>query len=330
MKKKIVTIGGGTGHYTILSGLKYEDVDISAIVSMADDGGAQGTLRDEMGVLPPSNVRKCLIALSWATPTMRELFGYRFSHKDLEGHTVGNLIISALEKIKGNFADAAYEAGKIFNIQGRVLPVTDGDMRMHVVLNNGEVLHGEKMLDDNKDVWEYGVASIALDEPMTANKDAIKAIKDADVVIIGPGDLYSSIAPNLLVNGIPEALCETKASIIYVVNLTNKRGQTAGFDIHDYTKKINEYIGKERVDVLLCNSKEPSDELSKKYEEQEGEGMFVGCINDGSKYSYKVVSMDLLAEEMPAAPQEGDTLAKSRSFIRHDSIKLAKAIMSLV
>lgn len=328
MKKKIVTIGGGTGHYTILSGLKEKDLDICAVVSMADDGGAQGTLRDEMGVLPPSDVRKCLIALSWATPQMRELFGFRFSHKDLEGHTVGNLIISALEKITGNFAEAAHEAGKIFNIQGRVLPVTDGDMRMHVVLKNGDVLKGEKMLDDNKDVWEHGVESIALDDSMQANTNAIEAIRDADAVIIGPGDLYGSVAPNLLVEGMPEALHNTKAKLIYVSNLTNKRGQTAGFDTREYAKRINEYIGSDRIDAVLCNSQEPSIELRKKYEEQEGEGMFVAC-DDCHDCKYDVIHADLLATEIPKV-QDGDTLAHSRSFIRHDSKKLADAIMSLL
>ncbi len=328
MRKKIVTIGGGTGQYILLSGLKHKDVDICAIVSMADDGGTTGTLRDEMGVLPPTDVRKCLIALSWATPKMRKLFGYRFSNKDLEGHTVGNLIISALEKTTGNFADAVREAGKIFNIQGTVLPVTDGDMRLQVYLKNGKILDGERLLDDNKDVWEHGVEQITLASPMRANAEALHAIEEADTVIIGPGDLYGSIAPNLLVDGIPEALQKTKAKIIYVSNLTNKRGQTEGFSANEYVKRINNYIGSESVDILLCNSEEPEDKLRERYEEKEGKGMFVMCL-DCDECDYKIVRKDLLNHEMPKM-QEGDTLAHTRSFIRHDSHKLADAIMSLI
>ncbi len=321
-------MGGGTGQFVLLSGLKYKDVDICAIVSMADDGGTTGTLRDEMGVLPPTDVRKCLIALSWATPKMRELFGYRFSNKDLEGHTVGNLIISALEKTTGNFAEAVREAGKIFHIQGVVLPVTDGDMRLQVHLKNGDTLEGEKLLDDNRNVLEHGVEKITLASPMQANAEALREIDCADVIIIGPGDLYGSIAPNLLVDGISEALQKTKAKIIYVSNLTNKRGQTGGFSANEYVKRINDYIGSERVDILLCNSEEPEDKLKERYEKQEGKGMFVECL-DCSECEYEIVREDLLNHEIPKE-QEGDTLAHTRSFIRHDSDKLANAIMSLV
>ncbi len=328
MQKKIVTIGGGTGQYVLLRGLKHKNVDICAIVSMADDGGTTGTLRDEMGVLPPTDVRKCLIALSWSTPKIRELFAYRFSNKDLEGHTVGNLIISALEKTTGNFAEAVREAGKIFHIQGTVLPVTDGNMRLHVHLKNGTVLEGEKLLDDNEEVYKYGVDKISLAEAMSANKHALESIKNADMVVIGPGDLYGSIAPNLLVNGIPSALRETKAKIIYVSNLTNKRGQTVGFSANEYVKRINNYIGSDRIDVLLCNNEEPEKDLQKRYEKQEGKGMFVEC-NDCKSCKYEIVHVDLLDHNIPNE-EVGDTLAHTRSFIRHDSIKLADAIMSLL
>ncbi len=327
MTKKIVTIGGGTGQYTLLSGLKHEDADICAVVSMADDGGTTGTLRDEMGVLPPSDVRKCIIALSCASPQMRELFGYRFSHKDLEGHTVGNLIISALEKITGNITKATHDAGKIFNIRGIVLPVTDGDMRMRVILKNGKVLNGENALDDNEDVREHGVERIELKTPMIANEVVVRKIKEADMVIIGPGDLYGSVLPNLLVSGVQEALMDTKAKVILVSNLTNKKGQTGGFTVTDHVEKINEYIGKECINTVVYNSQEPSAKLKQKYEDQEGKDMFVEC-HDSKNASCNIVHQDLLAAEEPKT-QDGDTLASQRSFIRHDSVRLAKAIMSI-
>lgn len=325
-KPKVVTIGGGTGQFTLLSGLKHFPLDITAIVSMADDGGTTGVLRDELGALPPTDVRKCLVALSSTTPTLRELFTYRFPNKNLEGHTIGNLLLTALEKITGDFSKAIEEASAIFNIKGKVLPVTKEDMRLKVELNNGEILSGEKMLDENPRIFEFGVKKISLANPVKINPHAKEAIEEADVIVIGPGDLYGSVLPNFLVDGIKEALQKTKATIIFVSNLTNKRGQTSGFSACDYVDVLHKYLQTEVVDILLCNSQEADENLKKRYREQEGEGMFVRCSTDC--HGIKVVKANLLSESVPEI-QKGDTLAHTRSFIRHDQLKLAKEIVAI-
>lgn len=327
-KKRIVTVGGGTGSFVLLSGLKeYDNADICAIVSMADDGGSTGVLRDEMGVLPPGDVRQCLAALSWATPTLRSLFSYRFLNGGMEGHNFGNLLISSLEKITGSFSEAVHEAGKIFHIQGEVLPVTEDDMRLRVKLKNGHILKGEHALDDNPDVWEHGVDSIALATPVTAYPRTLVAIEQADVIVVGPGDLYGSVAPNLLVGGIVDALKNTKAKVVYIANLTNKRGQTTGYSAHDYAQAANEYIGSDRIDILVCNDGDPSGVLRERYKDQEGEGMFVQC-GECEDCKYEVVHADLLSD-IAHEEQNGDALASTRSFIRHDSHKLAEVIMKI-
>lgn len=326
-KSRVVTVGGGTGSFVLLSGLREYPLQISAIVSMADDGGSTGILRDSMGVLPPGDVRQCLAALARATPEVRELFSYRFSHGDIKGHNAGNLFLSALEKITGSFPKAVAVAGKILNVYGRVIPVTEGDMRIVVELNNGVALEGESKLDDDDQVREIGVRSIELAHPVQANEDALKAIATADVVVIGPGDVYGSIIPNLLVTGIPEALRDTSARIIVVANVTNKKGLTEGFNSNDYVTVVEKYLLGRTVDILICNTSKPSKELALRYEEQEGKGMFVE--NKKGKRQYRVIGDNFLDNETYRV-KKGDSLAHTRSFIRHDSDKLASAIIECI
>jgi uncharacterized cofD-like protein len=324
---RIVTIGGGTGSFVLLSGLKEYPVGISAVVSMADDGGSTGILRDEMGVLPPGDVRQCLAALARAAPEVRELFSYRFSNGDLQGHNAGNLFLSALEKITGSFPKAVAVAGKILNVYGRVIPVTKGDMRLLVTLNNGSILEGEKKLDDNEHVREFGVREVSLAHPVAANGEALTAIHKADAVVIGPGDIYGSIIPNLLVAGIPEALRNTKARIILVANVTNKKGLTDTFSSHDYATRVERYLLGRKVDVLVCNTEQPSEELAQRYEAQEGEGMFVSCEHPDDVYT--IVHGDFLDDTAEGAGGD-DALRHARSFIRHDGDKLAAAIVECI
>lgn len=323
---RVVTIGGGTGSFVLLSGLKEHPLNISAIVSMADDGGSTGVLRDEMGVLPPGDVRQCLTALARATPEARELFSYRFANGDLRGHNAGNLFLSALEKITGSFPKAVAVAGKILNVYGRVIPVTEEDMRLLVELNDGTILEGESKLDDNEDVRKLGVRNVSLARPVSASKDAISAIQKADVVVIGPGDLYGNTIPNLLVEGLPEALRDTKAHIIVVANVTNKKGLTEGFSSEDYVTAVEKYLLGRSVDVLVCNIEEPNKDLAERYEGQEGKGMFVAC--DHNNTGHRVVHGDFLHDDVSEA--EGDSLSHTRSFIRHDGDKLAEAIVECI
>ncbi len=323
MKKyNIVTIGGGTGSFTLLSGLKKYPVNISAIVSMADDGGSTGRLRDELGVLPPGDVRQCLVALSEESKTLRELMSYRFENGGLEGHSFGNIFLSALEKMEKSFSGGVKEAAKILRIKGEVIPVIDGNVRMHIKLNNDKIIVGENNLDKNEEIRKIGIKEIFLQPSVFANKEAIKKIKEADLVIIGPGDYFGSIVPNFLARGIPKSLRETKAKIIYVCNLTNKKGQTDNFSLEKYVEEINKLIKKERIDAVIFNNKKINASLIKRYEKREGKNSVVKIENKKVK-NYKILQVDLVN-----GAKKG-LLCKEQSFIRHDSVKLARAIMEL-
>lgn len=327
-KPLIVTIGGGTGQYTLLTGLKEHPVDITAIVTMADDGGSSGMLRDEMGVLPPGDVRQCLAALSRETPTVRALFSYRFSAGPAKGAAFGNLFLSALEKITGSFASAIAEAGRLLNVHGEVIPVTEGDMRLIVELKNGEQLMGERFLDGSEELRSVGVKKISLQNPVIAHPLAVQRIQEADAIVIGPGDLYGSVLPPLLVPEIAKAIRESRAPLIYVTNLTNKKGQTDGFDAHSYAHVIHDYLGAHSIDTLICNTTLPPAHLVERYEAQEGKGMMAACT-ESSNEPYHVIARDLVSLETPVVHPQ-DALDKARSFIRHDSIKLAAAVLEVV
>ncbi len=323
-RKKIVTIGGGTGSFTLLSGLKKYQYDLTAIVTMADDGGSTGKLRDELGVLPPGDIRQCLVALSDSSEELRELMNYRFESGGLEGHNFGNLFLSALEKINGSFSGGIIEAIKILNVNGSVVPVSEDSMRLVIKLNDGRLLSGEKELDENTQIHEIGIHEVRLASRVRANKRAVKAIDEADFIVIGPGDHYGSIVPNLLVSGIKKAIKKTKAKIVFVAPLTNKKGHTEGFTVLDYVKNIETLIGSGRIDFVVYNSKKPHRDMITKYEKQEGKKSLVLCKYANDK-KYRIVEGDLLRKEK-IVTAKGDKLAHTRAFIRHDSDKLARAI----
>lgn len=328
MKKyNIVTIGGGTGSFVLLSGLKKYPVNLSAIASMADDGGSTGILRDELGVLPPGDVRQCLIAISESSGTLRELMNYRFDKGGLKGHNFGNLFLSALEKIKGNFSSGVEEAAKLLNVRGEVLPVTNDDMRIEIKLKNGKILKGENELDHNPKIQKIGIDRVYSRSGAKAFKKAIQRVRNADLVVIGPGDLYASIIPNFLAEGFGDAINETEGKIVLISNLTNKKGLTGGYSVDDYVKAIERYIGKNRINFVVYNSRKPSASLIKKYEKKEGKGALVasGSRKEGN---YQIIRADLLQTERQRA-DKNDIISHTRAFIRHDSSKLAKIIFKL-
>ncbi len=327
--KKIVTIGGGTGSYTLLSGLKNYAVDITAVVSMADNGGSTGRLRDELGVLPPGDVRQCLVALSDSSEQLRELMNYRFDNGDVKGHNFGNLLLSALEKIGGDFTSGLKEAAKILNIKGKVLPVSEEKMNLAIKLRNGKILVGERYLDDNVEVRTVGIDKVFLKPKVLANSQVLEAIRRADIIVLGPGDYYGSIIPNLLVGNISNAICQSKATVIYNCNLTNKKGQTDGFDVDKYAQGINEYLGAQRIDFVLCSAGKPSRAAVERYEKKEGKNSIVEFKRDSfPDRPYKVVMANVLGA-MKVKVDKNDAISEGRSFIRHSSKRLAKAVILL-
>lgn len=323
--KNIVTIGGGTGSFTILSGLKnIPDVNITAIVSMADDGGSTGVLRDELGVLPPGDVRQCLIALSEHSDTVRKLMGYRFEEGGLSGHSFGNIFLAALEKVTGDFAKGVEVASDILKVKGTVVPVTDDIAKLLITLQNGVVLEGENAIN-HSDIQTGGVEKIHYDSSVSLNERAKEAILNADVIILGPGNYYCSVLPNIAVGGMVEVLQQTKAKVVFPVNLTNKKGHTLYWTAKAYVEDMENYL-KRNVDVILVNSLHPSKEQIKTYELQEGDGVLV---EDDLPTSKKVVRLPLLSQKIVVF-QKTDAIASVRSFIRHDGELFTKAIESIL
>ena len=325
-KKKVVTIGGGTGSFMLLTGLKKYQVELSAVVSMADDGGSTGVLRDELGVLPPGDVRQCLVALSDSGTTLRKLLNYRFEDGSLKGHNFGNLFLSALEKISGSFSDGVGEAMRILNVHGQVLPVTDQDAKLHLEIKGGKILKGENEINHSS-FSPSEIKKIYFNPRVKANPRAIECIKAADVIVIGPGNHFCSILPNLVIKEFSEAIKKSKAKIVYNCNLTNKKGHTDSFDVDDYVESINSFIGKDRIDYVMFNTKKPSKKLIEKYRRSEGGNFLVDFIESKKpKRKYKLIKGDfIMSEEVKYSSL--DTLAKTRSFIRHSSDKLSKAIV---
>ncbi|MCF7806075.1 MAG: YvcK family protein [Simkaniaceae bacterium] len=316
--KKVVVIGGGTGNFTVLRGLKKYHLDISAIVSMADDGGSTGILRDDLGVLPPGDVRQCLVALSNSSRLMRSLMNYRFENGGLGGHSFGNLFLSALEKVTGSFEKAVEEMGRILYIKGKVIPVTTHQVRLKMILKNREVLDGEKAIYLSQDI-DKGYSSIYLEPYPKANPHAIAEIINADLVIIGPGGLHTSIIPNLLVNGISDAIRSSHAKKVFVVNLMNRLGQTTHFKVSDYVNEVVRYLGEDCLDYILVNDQLPPESLIKVYAE-EGELVQSDIKND------RVINAPLLGKLFE--PTKNDLL--KRNLIRHDSRKLAQELIKIV
>lgn len=333
-RKKIVVIGGGTGTFTVLSGLKRYPVDLTAVVTMADDGGSTGRLRDEFGVLPPGDLRQCLVALSDADLVMRKLFNHRYDRGELKGHNFGNIFISTLEQVTGSLDRALDVAGEILNIRGRVVPVTLTKVDLVTELKNGKVLHGESALSDYQLVSRFGIKKSFLTPAAKANPKALQAIKEADLIVVGPGNLYASLIPNFLVAGIGRAFIASKARKVYVANLMNKHGHTDDFFVSDYVHILERVIGpkagaargrkKGVFDAVIYNTKKPAQALVYKYAD---EGEPVVCGTECLQGDFELIGANLLADSLA---QTAKTDLLRRTLIRHDSDKLAKVLMGLV
>jgi len=325
--QKIVVIGGGTGSFTLLSGLKQYASNITALVNMADDGGSSGLLRDELGVLPPGDIRQCLVALSDASQ-LRELFNYRFDEGTLKGHSFGNLFLSAVEKMTNNFQDSIDLASKVLRIQGTVLPITTDKSHLVIYDENGTKTKGEFKIGQ-MDFGKIRRPKIVLEPKAKITLAAEQAILEADVVVIAPGNLYGSLAPALIVDGVSEALTETKASIIYVCNLVTKPLQTDDFFVHDYVSEIERFIGAQVVDYVIYNTDEPTPAMLRKYS-NEGEFMVEFDLEKLSHQKYKAIGLPLIATTLiPEEIKNADPIGHSRSLIRHNNDILARELVRI-
>lgn len=291
---KIVTLGGGTGQFTLLQALRdFSNLEITAIVSMADSGGSSGRLRDELGALPPGDILKALLALSTLPGNAaREMLLHRFSEGVLRDHNAGNMLLTILSQYSGSFLEAVHALGDILKVRGTVLPVTVGQITLRAKLENGEEIVGEKNIDLPASPTRAKIAQVYLEPNSFAVAQTLRAIKTADLVLISPGDLYTSIVPVLLVLGVKDALKESAARLFYVCNTMTKPGETDGFRTSDFVRIIESYAGK-KIDALICNNARPSAEVISRYKTEFREPVDLDMdINwDGRK----IVASDLLA-----------------------------------
>jgi uncharacterized cofD-like protein len=322
--RNIVTIGGGTGSYTILSGItNIPEVTLTALVSMADDGGSTGILRDELGVLPAGDVRQCLVALSEHTEIVRDLMNYRFGKGSLKGHNFGNIFLAALEKVTGDFVKGVEVASEILKVKGKVIPITKNKSELSMMLSNGKIIEGENKIN-HSDIQNIGIDKIFYKNIVELNEKAKRAILEADFIVLGPGNYYCSLIPNLIVDGFKQAIIESKAKVILPINLTNKLGHTTGWKVSNYVNDVEKYLGK-LVDMILINSEEPSAEQVKRYKLEEGDGVLV---MDDFKDD-RVIRESLLSNSIFSYGKT-DTLQNTRSFIRHDSKKLTECFEKII
>jgi uncharacterized cofD-like protein len=323
-ESKIVIIGGGTGSFTVLSGVKKYFNNITALVSMADDGGSTGQLRDEYGVLPAGDVRQCLAALS-KSPKIRDLLNYRFENGGLDGHSFGNLLLIALEKITGSFREGIELASQILRVRGVVEPITLDKVTL-AIKDGGSTTRHEHNIDNKK--FDHLRPKIWLEPKPRANPAAIEAIKKAKIIIIAPGSLYTSLGAALVVPGVGEALNKSRARKVYICNLINKPGQTDGFSPIDYVNEIERMAGVKFIDMVLYNNRKPDKDLLKKYA-NDGE-LPVETDSKAAKIRvhFELVGANLIDKKISAQKSPSDKV--KRYFIRHNPELLARHILKEV
>jgi uncharacterized cofD-like protein len=320
--KNIATIGGGTGTFVVLSGLKkLPNVSLSAIVSTLDDGGSTGRLRDAYGFLPHGDARQALVALADERATLtRNLFAYRFSKGDVAGHNFGNLFLTALTDMLGSDAKAIEAAAAVLRVQGRVIPVSEHPGTLVAHLENGETVVGEHAID-TRAPGRSPIVALDTTEPTELCTDAKEEIAQADLIILGPGDLYASTLANFAVQGLPEAVKNSPAKLIYIVNLFTKAGETDGYTAKKHVDEVARYAGRNVDAVLIHNGPFAKDILD--YYAKEKEFPVVDDLGDDPSVIRASFADVIVAEKMA-----GDDVP--RSLIRHDSKKLAGAISKLL
>lgn len=262
MKRKVVVLGGGTGSSTLLRGLKEFPIDLTAIVSVCDDGSSTGVLREEFNIPAVGDIRRVLVALSETEPLVMDLFNYRFNTtSDLDGHTVGNLLLTASSEITGNLSDGIEALSKVFNLKGKVVPLTEENVVLVGEMADGSIIEGEHKITRDK----HPVKRVYYKEEPVPTKEAVTAIREADLIILSMGSLFTSIIPNLICEKIIDAIDESHAKIMYVCNMVTQPGETDYFKVSDHVKLLNEYLGKHKIDVVIANTGQIDEEMAERY-----------------------------------------------------------------
>ncbi len=311
----IAALGGGHGLSAILRGLKSYTDDLTAIVTVADDGGGSGMLREDLGMPPPGDIRNCMEALADTESLMRRLLAYRFPDGRLAGQAFGNLLLAALDGVCDSFDQAVARMGEVLAITGRILPVTNANVQLEATFENGTSVRGESKISAAKKEQNCRIDHVRLlPEHAPALPAALEAIREAEVILLGPGSLYTSVIPNLLVDGVSEAIADSPALKIYVCNIMTQDGETEGMTAQDHVSALLEHGGPGLVDLCLCNSDPVSRELLERYSAEDAEPMRVDRRE-----------IELLGAEVVYRP----LMDMDCGYARHSGEKVARAVVEL-
>ena len=311
---KVAAIGGGTGLSTMLKGLKLHTHNITAVVTVADDGGASGMLRNDFGILAPGDVRNCISALAEVDPVMGELMNFRFKDGSLKGHSLGNLFLAALNETSSSFDEAVTKFSRLAGIVGAVFPVTNEAVTLSARLKNGNIIHGESRIGVHRGEKDSGIERLILNPEKPKPVDGvIKAFEKADIIVLGPGSLYTSIIPNLLVDGVVDAIKKSSAVKIYVCNIMSQAGETEGYTVNDHLEAIERHSYKGIADIVLANNAGIPTGLKEKYALE-------------NAYEVEIDARKILTRSKLV---EGDLMIVRNDRIRHNFSRLARTIMRL-
>jgi len=309
MNKKVVVFGGGTGLSTLLRGLKLYPIEITAIVSVCDDGSSTGKLREEFHIPAVGDIRKVLISLSEDEPLIKDLLDYRFkTSSDLNGHAIGNLLLAATTNMTGSVSKGIESLSKIFKLKGKILPLTDENITLKALMDDGDIVTGEHNITEDK----RKISKVFYDKSPKANKDAIKAIKEADLIVLSMGSLFTSILPNLICNDIIKAIDNSNAKILYICNMMTQPGETDNYKVSDHIEIINDYLGNRKVNAVIANSGKISNKIVKKYETSEQKNPVLVDIKTSK-------NIDVIEDNLVIIKDE---------VIRHDYILLGYHVFS--
>jgi len=316
---RIVVIGGGTGLSVILRGIKKITDNLTAIVTVADDGGGSGILREDLGMLPPGDIRSCILAMADEEGLMLELLKYRFTEGMLEGQSFGNLLIAALNGICGNFEEAVAKTNEILRVKGQVLPVTGSDVHLCAELENGSHIFGESNIQPEVLRQRSPIARVYLrpEKPAAAGK-VLEAIHKADLILMGPGSLYTSIIPNFLVDGIPEAIKNATGRKVLVCNMMTQPGETDHYSVWNHVTRASEYLGENIIEYVIANNKVIDAEALKPYNE-DGAKQIVPTQEDRLQLQAKGISLI-----------ENNFVDVKKGYIRHDADRIASVVYGLI
>ena len=310
---KVVVIGGGTGMPVLLRGLKDLPIQLTALVTVADDGGSTGRLRDVMDIPAPGDIRNVIAAMSDAEPMLVELFQHRFATGNgLSGHSMGNLLLAALTSITGDFYTGIKEISRVLNVKGNIYPISNENMYLHAKMMDGSIVSGESNIPlSNKQIKRVFLSP----QPVKPFPGAIQAIKEADLIVISPGSLYTSIMPNIIIPGIDDALKQAQGKIIYVCNVMTQAGETTAYSAADHVQAINDHIGQDCVDAIVVHNEPIKGPVREIYAEENAEPV----IYD----TERLIDMGLQIIE-------GDIINHDRTTLRHDTRKIAKLLYSIL